>query len=112
MAMTYGETNETRFIFQLQSGNGYGNEFKTRTLTVPGQPTESTQTAFLNAVRNWRTDILGNSNLATFIQPSGWRDDNGSTESQLENNWRAVGLEVELYTVQRTKWEDEDLQPS
>lgn len=112
MAMTYGETKETRFIFQLQSGNGFGNEFKNRTLTVPGQPTESTQTAFLTAVRNWRADILGNSKLATFIQPSGWRDEDGSTSSALENNYKTVGLEVELYTVQKTKWEDEDLQPT
>lgn len=115
MAMTYGETKETRIIFQLQSDNGTGQEFKTRTIAVPGQPTESTQTAFLAAVRAWRAEIVGGSHSTSaitgvFIQPSGWRDDTGSTSTTDVPPYKTVGLEVELYTVQRTKWEDEDLQ--
>lgn len=116
MAMTYSETNETRFIFQLQSENGTGTDFKTRTLTVPGQPTESTQSAFLTAVRDWRSDLLTHSTAAltgVFLQPTGWRDDTGSTESETDTPpYKTVGLEVELYTVQRTKWDDESLQPT
>lgn len=113
MAMTYNETAETRFIFQLQSDNGTGTVFTTRTITVPGQPPESAQTAFLAAVRTWRTGVLGSSALNVFVQPTTWRDNTGSSESaQPVTQYKTVGLEVELYTVQRTKWDDESLQPT
>ena len=112
MAMTYTETAETRFIFQLQSDDGTGTVFTTRTIAVPGQPTESTQTAFLNEVRLWRADMI-NGLLASFIQPTTWRDNTGSSESDPPvAPYKTVGLEVELYTVQRTKWDDESLQPT
>lgn len=112
MAMTYNETAETRFIFQLQSDNGTGTVFTTRTIAVPGQPPESAQTAFLAAVRNWRTELLDNV-MNTFVQPTTWRDNTGSSESDPPvSPYKTVGLEVELYTVQRTKWDDESLQPT
>lgn len=112
MAMTYTETAETRFIFNLQSDNGTGTAFTTRTIAVPGQPPERAQTDFLAALRTWRTELLGNS-LNTFIQPSNWRDNTGSSESEPPvAPYKTVGLEVELYTVQRTKWDDESLQPT
>ena len=115
MAMTYNETAETRFIFHLQSDNGTGTVFTTRTIAVPGQPTESAQTAFLNEVRLWRTDLIGtySDSLALFIQPTNWRDNTGSSESDPPvAPYKTVGLEVELYTIQRTKWDDESLQPT
>lgn len=113
MAMTYQETQETRFIFQLQSENGTGTELKERTITVPGQPTESTQAAFLAAVKVWRNELINSGTYSpTFIQPTNWRDNTGSSSSTTEDPYRTVGLEVELYTVQKTKWADEDLQPT
>lgn len=112
MAMTYVETAETRFIFQLQSDNGTGTIFTTRTIAVPGQPPESAQTAFLAAVRQWRTELLDDV-MNTFIQPTTWRDNTGSSEAAPPvTPYKTVGLEVELYTVQRTKWDDESLQPT
>lgn len=112
MAMTYTETAETRFIFQLQSDNGTGTVFTTRTIAVPGQPPESAQTAFLAAVRTWRLELI-NDLMNTFVQPTNWRDNTGSSESEPPvTPYKTVGLEVELYTIQRTKWDDESLQPT
>jgi len=114
MAMTYTETAETRFIFQLQSDNGTGTTFTTRSIAVPGQPPESAQTAFLAAVRTWRSELVSPEWwLCDFIQPTNWRDNTGSGASNPPvSPYKTVGLEVELYTVQRTKWADEDLQPT
>lgn len=112
MAMTYTETAETRFIFQLQSDNGTGTNFTTRSIAVPGQPPESAQTAFLAAVRTWRTELLATEWLSVFVQPTTWRDNTGSSESDPPvAPYKTVGLEVELYTIQRTKWDDESLRP-
>lgn len=112
-------TQETRLIFYLERNDG--NERTTRTITIPGAvPNEQTQTAVLTAWQNFRNSILTGAigggtyanYLTTFIQPTAWRDDTGSTITDTDQEpWTAYDVGIESYVVEKQRWTGEDITP-
>lgn len=108
MATTYTESNETRLYFSF-ARNG---ETKTRYIAIPGVPAEDSarRTTVLSNFRTFRSQLIDNDDgtigvLENFVQPADWRDNTGSSASDDGSAWTTTDVQLEFYTVQKTRYD-------
>lgn len=103
MATTTATTHETRIYFTLQSASSV----VTRYITLPGMPSGTDYTTVTANFKKFRTFVL--SELNTFIQPSNWRDDTGSTDaSDDQEPYTTTDVQLEFYSVEKVRYDGQD----
>lgn len=112
---TQSNTQETRLIFKLRDADGNTKE---RTIAIPGKvATPSTQAAVLTAYGAFREHILRETpeqddfDFRQFVQPSNWRDETGSNTTTDLATYTTEDVEIEFYTVEKTRYGADDLNP-
>lgn len=110
---TATNTNETRLIFKLRDADGNAKE---RTIAIPGKvATPENLSNVLVAYGKFRNHVLnstittGDYDLRQFVQPSNWRDETGSTTTTDLAIYTTEDVEIEFYTVEKTRYGADDL---
>lgn len=97
------DTDEARLVFHLVDEGGTART--TRTIALPQYPGSDQIEDALDAYATFAakyTSSVNDKNI--LVQPSGWRDDTGSTLGDVEDPWTTESIDFEIYQTQKTTY--------